>query len=233
MSHIDVGFAVVDLQALAEVVAANCPELEMVADNNYRVWATVHGYVSQGGSIPPIYQLQLVHHVLTVQKQSPQRLAATKGIELPEDLTQLEMQPWDAVQQAKLLQIPEFMTAFKYLGEKVVGRDAVQVIRFKAEAAAKSHDHERAFEIGVVPHPLRPSAEYLLMTDTYRPELLRSQGVGGVRSNNSWGADLKRAYATRATVRHIEQGIQQGQYTSYQQQVLENGSTRFVVEARQ
>lgn len=233
MSHIDVGFAVVDLQALAEVVAANCPELEMVAGTTYRTWATERGGLAWDTELPAIYQLQAVHHVQVVQGKDARLLAASKGVELPADLTQLEGTPWGIQQQNQLRKVEEFGEAFRHLEQKVVGRDAVQVIRYKNQATLA--DVQRgAYEIGVVPHPLRPSAEYLLMTDVWRDEMLRSPGIGGVsRDGSSWGADLKRSYATRATVRHIEQGIRQGQYTSYQQQVLENGSTRFVVEARQ
>lgn len=228
MSHVDSGFAVKDLQALADVVTENCPQLEMVKRNTYRTWITDHGRLEGDTALPSIYQLRIVVMLLK-QGVNVQAEALVAGVQLPADLRELDTAPWDIQQQRKLMEKSEhFRAAYEKLYTDVIGKDAEYVIKFK-EGLAPRND---SYEIGCVPDPVR-EGEYLLMSDYFNNGngLMLAKGVGPANpSTGQWGADLRAAYAARSTERHIEQGIQSGEYQSYQKTYLQNGTVQFQVE---
>lgn len=208
MSHLNSGVTITDIEALALVVKAQCPDLELVRQKTYRTWITDHGSLVGDYPLPGIYQLKLMA-ALKRQGVDVHAKAKAKGVELPANLLELEDKPWTLEQQRKLLEDPAFSEAYKKLNKEVLGKDAEFVIRYKAGKGRSD-----AYEIGLIPHPVR-KGEYVMMTDFYAQGngLLEAKGVGRhvhKGGNDSWGEELKMAYSIRATERIVDSQMKQG-----------------------
>jgi len=147
MSHLESGFAVTDIEALAVSVKQQCPELELVRQKNYRTWATDHGSLVGDYPLPGIYQVKLMS-ALKKKGIDVHAIAKAKGVELPANLLDLLKKPWNLSVQRKLFADPAFATAYKQISADVVGKDAEFVIKYKDGKGSKG-----AYEIGLVPHP--------------------------------------------------------------------------------
>ena len=234
MSHVDSGFCVTDVAALAMTVKAQCPELELVKQKTYRTWIADRGSLVGDYPIPWIYQLKMLA-ALKRQGVDVHAKAAAKGVELPKNLLELEKKPWTLDQQRKLLQDPTFKKAYDKLCQEVIGKDAEFVIKYKQGQGSKD-----AYQIGLVPHPVN-KGEYVMMTDFYNQGngILRAKGVGQHRyvsggSEDKWGGELKKSYAVSAAERKIQAEIKAGnpEYGSYKKVTLPNGTVKFEVLPR-
>ena len=234
MSHLESGFCVTDIEALALTVKEKCPDLEMVKQKTYRTWATDHGKLVGDYPLPAIYQIKLMA-ALKRQGVDVHAKAKEQGVDLPPNLFELEKKPWTLEQQRKLFQDDAFKKAYQTLSKEVVGQDAEYVIKYKGGADPTG----RAYEIGLVPHPVR-KGEFLMMTDFYNQGqgLLNAKGVGQHRENkqgaDSWGGELKQAYAAKAAERTIVKQIQAGnpEFGNYTKTVLPDGRIKIEVTPR-
>jgi hypothetical protein len=230
MSHLATGFCVTDIEALALTVKEKCPELELVKQKTYRTWTTDHGGRLVGDyPLPGIYQVKLLASL--VRQGVPVHLRAQElGVELP-NIMELEKNPWTLAQQRMLLKDATFNAEYEKLCKETVGQDAEFVIRYKKEKG-----ETRAYEIGLIPHPVR-KGEYLMMTDFYAQGngLLNAQGLGKHKSkDDSWGGELKQAYAVMAAERAIVSQIKAGnpEYSRYEKTVLPDGKIKIEVFPR-
>jgi hypothetical protein len=233
MSHLESGFCVTDIEALAQIVKENCPTLELVRQATYRTWATDHGTLAGDYPLPAVYQLKMLGWMVT-QNHKVFDLAQEAGVLLPKDLRKLETEPWTLEMQNKLLKVPEFRQAYQHVCSKVIGNDAEFVIKPKDDQPEIGY----AYQIGVVPHPWR-AGEYQLMCDFYAQGkgLLLAKGVGQhkeVDGTNSWGGELKQAYAVRAAERAIVTQMRAGnpEYGGYNKTVLPDGRIKLEVFPR-
>lgn len=234
MSHLESGFCVTDIEALALTVKKQCPELQLVRQKSYRTWATDHGSLVGDYPLPGIYQVKLMA-ALKKQGYDVHAAAKAQGVELPANLLDLLKDPWDLNKQRKLFQDPKFQNAYKQLSKDVVGKDAEFVIKYKDGKGRKE-----AYEIGLVPHPVN-KGEYLMMTDFYAQGngLLTSPGVGKhdpkQTGSDSWGGELKRSYAVSASERQIRSSMKDpnSEFESYKVVPLPNGKTKIVVKAKE
>ena len=234
MSHLESGFCVTDLKSLDEVLKEQCPELELVQQKTYRTWAADCGTLVGDYPLPSLYQLKLM---IALKKQGVDVHAQAKavGVELPANLAELETKPWNLEQQNKLRKDPTFQKAYDALNKDVVGKDATYVIKYKAGKGPA-----KAYEVGVVQHPLR-EGEYVMLTDFYNEGngLLKAKGLGQTVNKPdgsvSWGGQLKQAYAARAAERTIQQQITEGnpEFGSYTKQVLPDGKIKIEVHPRE
>lgn len=230
MSHLASGFCVTDIEALALTVKEKCPELELIRQKTYRTWTTDHGGRLVGDyPLPGIYQVKMMA-ALVRQGVQVHLKAAELGVQLP-SIVELENKPWSLQQQRQLLQDETFKAAYEKLCEETVGQDAEFVIRYK-----KEHGNTKAYEIGLIPHPIR-KGEYLMITDFYAQGngLLNAQGVGQHKhKDNSWGGELKQAYAGMAAERAIVSQIKAGnpEYGRYEKTVLPDGKIKIEVFPR-
>lgn len=232
MSHMATGFTVTDIGALSQVLAENCPQLEMVRESTFFTWAIERGRLAGDYALPAIYQLKLAAQL----KQSGIDLHAVAkecGIKLPAALQDLETQPWTVTDQEALCQNPVFRKAYDTFVKTTVSRDAVYVIRNK-----DPKKHKTEYQIGVVANPVR-SGEYVMLTDFYLQGrgLLTQAGVGRHVSKNgvdTWGGELKQAYAVCAAEREIKRQIQARNpaYGSYTKTTLPDGRVKLEVTAR-
>ena len=233
MSHLEEGFTVTSLQALAQTVRDYCPDLEMVKGREYRTWVTEHGGLAGDYPLPGVYQARLLQRL----KQAGVDLAdvgAKCAVTLPSDLRTLEDKPWTLEEQNRLLQDPRVKQGYAELQKQILSRDAEYVIRYKQHLPqAKS-----AYEIGVVKHPWR-TGEYSLMTDFYQQGrgLLTAQGVGTYSEKDGksrWGSQLKHNYAVCAAEQAIQTQIQRGnpEYGSYRKVALSDGRVKLEVFPR-
>ena len=230
MSHLESGFCVTDIEALALTVKEQCPELQLVRQKTYRTWATDHGKLVGDYPLPGVYQVKLM---AALKKQGVDVHAAAKaqGVTLPANLLDLLKKPWTLAEQKKLFQDDKFKKAYDKLSSEVVGNDAEFVIKYKD---GKGRDD--AYEIGLVPHPVN-KGEYLMMTDFYAQGngLLKSPGVGqhkpGAQGSDSWGGELKKSYAVKAAERTIQKEIKAGnsEFGSYKKVTLPDGRVKIEV----
>ena len=233
MSHLESGFCVTDIEALALTVKEKCPDLEMVKQKTYRTWATDHGRLVGDYPLPAVYQIKLMA-ALKRQGVDVHAKAKEQGVDLPPNLLDLEKKPWTLEQQRKLFQDDTFNKAYQTLSKDVVGQDAEYVIKYKAGKGPA-----QAYEIGLVPHPVR-KGEFLMMTDFYNQGqgLLNAKGVGKHKENqqgaDSWGGELKQAYAAKAAERTIVSQIQAGnpEFGNYTKTVLPDGRIKIEVTPR-
>ena len=233
MSHLESGFCVTDIEALALTVKEKCPDLEMVKQKTYRTWVTDNGGLVGDYPLPAIYQIKMMA-ALKRQGVDVHAKAKEQGIELPANLLELEKRPWTLEQQQKLFKDSTFNGAYKALAKDVVGKDAEYVIRYK-----EGKDPGKAYEIGLVPHPIR-KGEFLMMTDFYNQGkgLLNAKGLGKHKANqqgaDSWGGELKQAYAAKAAERTIVKQIQAGnpEFGNYTKTVLPDGRIKIEVTPR-
>lgn len=235
MSHLESGFCVTDVESLAKTVKERCPDLEMVkaVDGKYRTWATDHGKLVGDYPLPGIYQIKLVA-ALKKQGVDVHAKAKEQGVTLPENLLDLEKKPWSLDEQRKLLKDATFKKSYDVLNEKVISQDAEYVIRYKEGKGNKS-----AYEIGLIRHPVR-KGEFVMMTDFYHQGegLLNAKGVGKHVHNkdgsDTWGGELKQAYAIRAAEKTIQEQIQAGnpEFGSYTKTVLPDGRVKIEVQPR-
>jgi len=232
MSHLESGFCVTDIVALAQTVKEQCPDLELVKQKTYRTWVTDHGQLAGDYPIPAIYQIKLLAS-LKREGVDVHAEAAACGVTLPANLLDLEKTPWTLEQQQRLFRQSPFNRAYKTLSEEVISKDAEYVIRYKQGKGTPG-----AYEIGLVPHPVR-KGEFMMMTDFYRQGsgLLHAQGLGRHQSENNvdtWGGELKQGYAVRAAERSIVSQIQAGnpEFGSYKKVVLPDGKIKIEVFPR-
>jgi len=231
MSHLASGFCVTDIEALALTVKEKCPELELVKQKTYRTWTTDHGGRLVGDyPLPGLYQLKMMA-VLKRQGIDVHAKAEAQGVKLPANLAELELKSWDLAQQKLLLQDAEFKAAYEKICSETVGQDAEFVIRYK-----QSHNNTKAYEIGLIPHPIR-KGEYVMMTDFYAQGngLLNAKGMGQHKyKDGSWGGELKQAYAGMAAERAIISQIKAGnpEYGRYEKTVLPDGKIKIEVFPR-
>lgn len=234
MSHLESGFCVTDIESLAKTVKEKCPDLEMVkaTDGRYRTWATDHGQLVGDYPLPGIYQIKLAA-ALKKQGVDVHAKAKEQGVSLPANLLDLEKTPWTLEDQRKLLRDPVFKGAYAALNEKVISKDAEYVIRYKDGKGSKN-----AYEIGLVRHPVR-KGEFVMMTDFYAQGqgLLQAKGVGQhvhKDGTDTWGGELKQAYAIRAAEKTIQEQIQAGnpEFGSYTKTVLPDGRVKIEVHPR-
>lgn len=233
MSHLNSGVTITDIEALALVVKAQCPELELVRQKTYRTWITDHGSLVGDYPLPGLYQVKLLAR-LKKQGVDVHAKAKARGVELPANLLELEQKPWDLKQQKKLLEDPEFATAYKNLTTEIVGKDAEFVIRYK-----EGKGNPKAYEIGLVPHPVR-KGEYVMMTDFYCQGngLLEAKGVGRQMrkgEKDTWGDELKMAYSIRATERIVENQMKAGNpnFAEVTKTTLADGRVMFEIKTRE
>jgi len=212
-------------------VKEKCPELELVKQKTYRTWTTDHGGRLVGDyPLPGLYQLKMMA-VLKRQGVDVHAKAEVQGVKLPANLAELELKSWDLAQQNLLLQDAEFKAAYQKICSETVGQDAEFVIRYK-----QSHNNTKAYEIGLIPHPIR-KGEYLMMTDFYAQGngLLNAKGMGQHKyKDGSWGGELKQAYAGMAAERAIVSQIKAGnpEYGRYEKTVLPDGKIKIEVFPR-
>jgi hypothetical protein len=81
MSHLESGFCVTDIEALALTVKKQCPELQLVRQKSYRTWATDHGSLVGDYPLPGIYQVKLMA-ALKKQGYDVHAAAKAQGVEL-------------------------------------------------------------------------------------------------------------------------------------------------------
>ncbi len=228
MSHLASGFCVTDIEALALTVKEKCPQLELVRQKEYRTWTTDHGGSLVGDyPLPGLYQLLMVAS-LKKQGVNVHAKAEALGVKLPNNLADLETKSWDLKQQRLLLQDETFKAAYEKICAETVGKDAEFIIRYKKEVGAN-----HAYEIGLIPHPIR-KGEYMMLTDFYAQGngLLNAKGVGvHISEDNSWGGELKQAYASMAAERAIVAQIKSGnpEYGRYEKTVLSDGKIKIEV----
>ena len=235
MSHLESGFAVTDIEALAMSVKQQCPELELVRQKHYRTWATDHGSLVGDYPLPGIYQVKMLS-ALKKKGVDVHALAKAQGVDLPANLLELLKKPWNLAAQRKLFKDPVLADAYKQISADVVGKDAEFVIKYKKGKGSKA-----AYEIGLVPHPVN-KGEYLMMTDFYAQGngLLNSPGLGkhksGTVGKDSWGGELKRGYAKKAALRKIEKEVKAGNPEfagkTIKVESLPNNKTKIIVEER-
>lgn len=233
MSHVDSGFCVTDIAAMALTIKEQCPELELVKQKSYRTWIDDHGGLVGDYPLPGIYQIKLMG-ALKRQGIDVHARAAKQGVQLPKNLLDLEKQPWTLEQQRRMFQDPGFKKAYDKLCQEVVGKDAEYVIKYKSGQGNKG-----AYEIGLVPHPVN-KGEYLMMCDFYGQGngILKAKGVGKHDHKNgkdTWAGELKKSYAVRAAERKIQAEIKAGnpEYGSYKKVTLPDGRVKLEVQPRQ
>lgn len=235
MSHLESGFAVTDIEALAVSVKKQCPELQLVRQKTYRTWATDHGTLVGDYPLPGIYQVKLLV-ALKKKGVDVHAIAKAQGVELPANLLELLKKPWNLAVQKSLFKDPAFANAYKQISADVVGKDAEFVIKYKDGKGSK-----HAYEIGLVPHPVN-EGEWLMMTDFFDQGngLLNSPGLGkhksGAVGKDSWGGELKRGYAKTAALRQIEKEVKAGNPEfagkNIKVESLPNNKTKIIVEER-
>jgi hypothetical protein len=232
MSHVDSGFCITDIAALALVVQEQCPDLELVKQTTYRTWISDHGKLVGDYPLPGIYQIKLMA-ALKYQGVDVHARAAKQQVTLPANLLDLEKKSWSLEEQKRLLKDPTFSKAYDKVCQEVVGKDASYVIKYKAEKGRSN-----AYEIGLVPHPVN-KGEFVMMVDFYGQGngILQAKGVGEHKKTNSddvWGAELKKAYAVCAAERKIRQEIAAGnpEFGSYKKTTLPDGRVKLEVSPR-
>ena len=230
MSHLVNGFCVKDITALKAVVQAQCPELELIESKTYRTWITDNGRLVGDHPLPGIYQAVLAHR-LKEKGVDVRALAKSMGFEIPENILDLETNPWNLEQQRKLLQNEAVKAAYTKLTTKEMSKDAKYCIRYRPELNKKS-----AYEIGLVPHPFR-KGEYVMLTDFYAQGngLLSAKGLGAHKSKagvDSWANELKQSYSVRAAERVIQREManRNPAYQQMQKRTLPDG--RIVIEVK-
>jgi hypothetical protein len=181
--------------------------------------------------LPAIYQLKLMA-ALKRKGVDVHAKAKAQGVNLPANLLDLEKKPWSLEDQRKLFKDENFAKAYADLASNTISQDAEYVIRLK-------NNSDQAYEIGLVPHPVR-KGEFLMMTDFYNQGkgLLNAKGVGRHKTNqqgaDSWGGELKQAYAAKAAERTIVKQIQAGnpEFGNYTKTVLPDGRIKIEVTPR-
>jgi len=237
MSHVDSGFCVTDIATLAKTVKEKCPELELVRQSTYRTWIADNGRLVGDYPLPGIYQIKLMG-ALKKQGVDVHAKAAEKGVTLPKNLLDLEKKPWTLAEQRKMFQNSTFQQAYDSLCKKVVGKDSEFVIKYK-----KDKGNKQAYEIGLVPHPVN-KGEYVMMADFYAQGngLLNAKGLGmhkqkpgaDGKPTDTWGGELKKAYAVNAAEKQIQAQIAAGnpEYGSYKKVTLPDGQVKLSVQPR-
>ena len=230
MSHVDSGFCVTDIAALALTVKEQCPELELVKQDTYRTWITDHGQLVGDHPLPAIYQIKLMA-ALKRQGVDVHERAAARGVELPANLLELEKKPWTLDEQQRMFKDPTFKKGYETICQEVVGKDAEYVIKYRQGAGRRD-----AYEIGLVPHHVN-KGEYVMMVDFFAQGngLLKSPGIGKHdRKKDTWGGELKKSYAIRAAERKIQAEIKAGnpEFGSYKKTELPDGRVKIEVSPR-
>lgn len=232
MSHVDSGFCITDIAALALTVKAQCPDLELVKQKTYRTWVDDHGSLVGDYPLPGIYQIKMMA-ALKRQGVDVHALAAKQKVELPANLLDLEKKPWTLEEQKQMFQESTFAKAYEKISQEVVGKDAEYVIKHKAGKGRKN-----SYEIGLVPHPVS-KGEYVMMVDFYGQGngILEAPGVGPHKCNagkDGWGAELKKSYAVCAAERKIKGEIAAGnpEFGSYTKMILPDGRVKLEVSPR-
>jgi hypothetical protein len=208
MSHVSSGFTVTDIEAMRQTVNEHCPELELVKATDYRTWITDQGRLVGDYPLPGLYQLKLMQY-LQQQGVDVHQKALQVGVTLPQNLEDLENQPWSLNQQKKLFSDSTFEQGYQLMYQTTIGKDAEYIIRYKPEMKKI-----KAYEIGLVPHPTRKN-EYVMMTDFYAQGngLLTATGLGKHKQQDGkdiWGGNLKKQYAATAAENAIKKQMAQG-----------------------
>ena len=237
MSNLAAGFAITDIEALAEVIKATCPDLELVKQKTFRTYTKAGDSGAQHFVLPGFYQLKLL---LQMHKDgiNIRQLFASVGVPLPESLADIEKTPWTSAQQSKLLTASaEFRAAMTKFCGTVRNQDADYVIRMKNGVSGAAG----SYEIGLIKHPdpLRDN-EYVALTDTYAAgdAIFRVKGVGGTRGVHGgeevWGPELRRNYATLAAERAVQRQIDDPSSNVYAMNkvTLKDGTIRIEVLTR-
>lgn len=232
MSHIATGFTVTDINALAQTLTENCPQLELVRQATFFTWAIEHNTLAGDYVLPSIYQLKLAAK-LQQAGIDLHKVATEVGVKLPASLRDLEHRPWTLQDQRALCKNSAFRETYDAFVKTTVSRDATYVIRNK-----NPEKHNSEYQIGVIAHPVRPH-EYVMLTDFYRQGrgLLDQAGVGrhiikdGV---DTWGGELKRAYAICAAEHAIQRQIRarNPEYGTYTKTTLPDGRVKLEVRPR-
>jgi len=239
MSHVDSGFCITDITALALTVKAQCPDLELVRQESYRTWISDHGKLVGDYPLPGIYQIKMMA-ALKRQNIDVHGKAAKQQVELPANLLDLEKKPWTLEEQKQMFRDPTFAKAYEKICQDVVGKDAEFVIKHKAGKGRKG-----SYEIGLVPHPVS-KGEYVMMADFYAQGngILEATGVGKhshtkgkdshTNGKDGWGSDLKKSYAVCAAERKIQGEIANGnpEFGSYKKTILPDGRVKLDVSPR-
>lgn len=232
MSHVDSGFCVTDIAALALTVKKQCPDLEVVKQKTYRTWIADHGRLVGDYPLPGIYQIKLLA-ALKRQGVDVHARAVAQGVELPKNLLDLEKKPWTLDEQKRMFRDKTFQKGYEKLCQDVVGKDSEYVIKYKNGKGNKG-----AYEIGLVPHPVN-KGEYVMMADFYAQGngILNANGLGKyVRKDgkDTWGGELKQSYAVCAAERKIQAEIKAGnpEYGSYKKVTLPDGRVKIEVQPR-
>jgi hypothetical protein len=232
MSHLSEGFAITDIQALADVIEKTCPELELVRAKEFRTWTRAGELNGMSMVLPGFYQLKLLV-MLNEKGVDIKSVFSQAGVRLPENAADIETQPWSESDQQKLCRIPQFNAAMEDFCRTVRNQDAEFVIRAKNDS--------RAYSIGLIPHcDPRRSGEYVAITDTYNNGngLFSKAGFGGIARDGSkevWGPALRQNYAVHAAERSIQQQIGNPESPlynkSYKRVPTTDGSVRIEVYA--
>jgi len=232
MSHVDSGFCITDIAALALTVKDQCPDLELVKQKSYRTWIADHGKLVGDYPLPGTYQIKMMA-ALKRQDIDVHAKAAKKQVELPANLLDLEKKPWTLEEQKQMFQDPTFAKAYEKICQEVVGKDAEYVIKHKAGKGRKD-----SYEIGLVPHPVN-RGEFVMMADFYAQGngILEATGVGKHErkgGQDGWGAELKKSYAVCAAERKIKHEIAAGnpEFGSYQKTTLPDGRVKLEVSPK-
>tara|TARA_Y100000004_G_C8949310_1_gene427715 strand:+ start:764 stop:1459 length:696 start_codon:yes stop_codon:yes gene_type:complete len=230
MSHVAVGEGekTNDIKAMKETVEEECPDLQFVEKSDWRSWVTDHGGLAGDYPLPWIYQLKML---AVVAKKfgvgQLRKMAKSKGVELPQDLIELEKTPLTLEQQNALLQNPDFKKAYDHVVQNHIGQDAKYVIQHKT--------NKEAYEIAFVPHPVQKD-EYVMLADFWQQGkgILNAKGVGQHNpKDGSWGNELKKNYSIRATERSYQRQMKENpNFVGYKKIQLEDGRVAFEMEVR-
>ncbi len=228
MSHVDSGMVIKDIEALATVVKAQCPDLEIVKQKTFKTWVAEHGTLAGDYALPWVYQLKMIAAVAKKLGVAKVRaIAKAQSVDLPQDLLSLEQTPLTLEQQNALTQNPDFKDAYTKVVSHHVGQDAEYTIRHKTDKGA--------YEIGLVPHPTE-KGEYIMLTDFWQQGkgILRAKGVGQYNhQDNSWGNELKKSYSVLATEKSVKQQVKDNpNFVGYKKVQMPDGRVEFKVEVQ-
>lgn len=226
MSHISEGFAITDIQAVASVLETDYPNLELAQGNKFRTYGTEYGQFSS--DIPGFYQLKIL---LAADEAGVdiRSVAERIGVALPESLENIEYQRLSGKDERDLFGSDEIRPHRDHVVKNVISQDAEYVIRFRDSHA----NSKRAYEIGLVRHPLRD--EYVALTDTFSNGLgmFSAEGIGEIDSESElWGLAFRQSYAVQAARNVFEQESSAGNllYGSFSTEKLPDGSIKILIE---
>ncbi len=190
MSHMSTdGIPIKSLKALFKAVEG-CPDLAMWSASIYKWYGSLVGDTAPSG----VDQIE-IFKLMIKSNHDIRKIAKSAGVTLPADISDLEKSPLSLADINKLKKASEFKAAYEAQAERL-GKDAEFVIGYK-----KGHPlHGKAYEIGVVKHPLRD--EYYLKADYWNNGggLFDAEGLGGVEEQKDGTVEFANKLKQRYTL---------------------------------